>query len=173
MRIGLISDTHVPVDAKMIPRQILKLFDGVDLILHAGDVYEPSVLDELGSIAPLLVAQGDDDFELDHDVRVKMKHDIRLEDIPVSLTHTEPGLGPWSVFPDTMKHPEPGTYSYHNISGIMVFGHTHMPKLQFRGGYIFINPGSPTFPYYVCRPGTVVLLDLDADKAEVRFIQLD
>ena len=61
MRIGLISDTHIPDIEKKIPFEIMHSFRGVDLILHAGDVYSPSVLDDLDCIAPVLVARGDDD----------------------------------------------------------------------------------------------------------------
>ena len=61
MRIGLISDTHIPHDAKAIPPQVKEVFRGVDLILHAGDIYLSSVLDELEEIAPVLAARGDDD----------------------------------------------------------------------------------------------------------------
>ncbi len=61
MRIGLITDTHIPDAAGELPARIAEIFDGVDLILHAGDVYQSSVLDELERIAPVLVALGDDD----------------------------------------------------------------------------------------------------------------
>ena len=61
MRIGLISDTHIPDAAKALPPQVKEAFRDVDLIMHAGDLYEVSVLDELESIAPVLAALGDDD----------------------------------------------------------------------------------------------------------------
>ena len=57
MRLGLISDTHIPEVTKELPPQIAKALQGVDLILHAGDVYAPFVLDELERIAPVLVAK--------------------------------------------------------------------------------------------------------------------
>ena len=172
MRIGLISDTHIPVDAKILPGQIKDVFRGVDLILHAGDVYEVPVLDELERIAPLLVARGDDDFDLDDDGRVKEKHSINFDGISISLAHFEPGIGPWSVFPDSMEHPGPGSYKYQQITHVIVFGHTHMTKLQNRGGFLFLNPGSATWPYYIHRPGTVALLTIGSDETEVRIVQL-
>ena len=62
MRIGLISDTHIPDVARAIPRNVSRAFSGVDLILHAGDIQLASVLDELERIAPVLAARGDDDY---------------------------------------------------------------------------------------------------------------
>ena len=63
MRIGLISDTHMPERWPRLPSCIFSLFDGVDLILHAGDVGELWVLDELSLIAPVIAVHGNDDTE--------------------------------------------------------------------------------------------------------------
>ena len=172
-RIGLLSDTHIPVDARVLPAQIMEIFRGVDLILHAGDIYLPSVLDELENIAPVLAARGDDDFDVDDDGRVKDKHTLAIEGISISLSHTEPGLGPWSVFPDSRQEPGIASYQYEQVAGVLIFGHSHMPKLESRGGFLLINPGSPTFPYYVHRAGTVGLLTLTSNgAAEVSIVQL-
>ena len=53
MRIGLISDTRVPGGAKEVPPEVSAAFRGVDLILHAGGIHVPAVLDELERIAPV------------------------------------------------------------------------------------------------------------------------
>jgi len=172
MRIGLISDTHIPVDAKALPAQVKEIFHGVDLILHAGDVYLPSVLEELEHIAPVLVAQGDDDFEIVGDGRVKKEHTLTIEEVTISLTHIEPGLGPRSVFPNPRADLGPGSYQYPGVSGILVFGHSHMPEMKNRDGFLMVNPGSATFPYYTPRPGTVALLTVGRGGAEVRVVQL-
>ena len=70
MRIGLLSDTHIAWEEKELPRKVFEIFYGVDLILHGGDIYAHSVLDELGRIAPVLAALGDDDYTSD-DPRIK------------------------------------------------------------------------------------------------------
>ena len=172
-RIGLLSDTHIPVDAKVLPEQIKELFHGVDLILHGGDIYLISVLDELERIAPVLAARGDDDdFDITKDSRVKEKHNITVDGVDITLAHIEPGFGPWAVFPALQGATEPGNYHFETVSGIIVCGHAHMPKVVDRGGYLFINPGSPTFPLYVHRPGTVAILTLNSGGAEVNLIQL-
>ena len=57
MRIGILSDTHL-YNASMLPHQVEEVFSDLDLILHAGDIYDPSVLDRLERIAPVLAAKG-------------------------------------------------------------------------------------------------------------------
>ncbi len=61
MRVGVISDTHVPAIARSLPAAVFEVFKGVDLILHAGDVVELSVLDELRTIAPVEAVAGNMD----------------------------------------------------------------------------------------------------------------
>ncbi len=172
-RIGLISDTHIPDHAKEIPHKVKEIFRGVDLILHAGDIYEPSVLDDLERIAPVLAAEGDDDeYDVTSDKRVKKKQTLTVDGVNISVTHSEPGSGPWSVFPDSQEDLEETVFKYNNVAEIMVFGHSHRPKVQNRGNFLFVNPGSPTFPYYMHRPGTVALLTVSSGEVEVRIVQL-
>jgi putative phosphoesterase len=173
VRIGLLSDTHIPVDAKIIPGQIKEIFHGVDLILHGGDIYETWVLDELESIAPVLAAEGDDDdYDISGDRRVKKKHTITLGGFPLSLTHAEPGLGPWSVFPDSRENLQRSSFTYNAVESIMIFGHSHRPKVDCRGTFLMVNPGSPTFPYYMHRPGTVAVVTINSGGVEVQLKQL-
>ena len=61
MRIGLISDTHIPEAQPFLYPQVFEAFRGVDYILHAGDCHDLSVIDQLGAIAPIYVARGNGD----------------------------------------------------------------------------------------------------------------
>ena len=91
MRIGLITDTHIPDAASELPPQLTDVFQGVELILHAGDIYIPSVLDELERIAPVVAAQGDDEYMVTRaDRRVEEKHVLKLEGKTVWLVHISP-----------------------------------------------------------------------------------
>ncbi len=158
MRIGLISDTHIPIHARALPAQINEVFSGVDLILHAGDIYTVPVLDELGRIAPVLAAKGDDDFqEVINDSRVKWKHVLEMEGIVIWLTHVRP----WVLLPQPEKSPD-----------VIVFGHTHEAVIEDGGGMLQVNPGSATFPGYKREPGTVGLLTVALGKADAQIIQL-
>lgn len=169
MLIGLISDTHMPVDAKELPRKLEQAFRDVDLILHAGDVYAASVLSELGTIAPLLVSKGDDDYgQVLEDERMKEEHILTFEGITIRLVHE-------FIIESCMNNDGP-TQGSENTSGtppdIIIYGHTHKPALNHRGSFLTVTPGSATFPNYVCTPGTVGLLTIKSGKAQAQIIQL-
>ncbi len=175
MRVGLISDTHLPEVGKEIPPQVLEVFRGVDLILHAGDIYSPSVLDELERLAPVLAALGDDDYAK-ADKRVKEKHVLELAGQVLWLVHVGPlrfTSGQW-LRRDHLEEAQD------DRPGIIVFGHEHHPLVQRSNGILYVNPGSPTLLNHagdIYKPyrrglGTVALLNIDADKADARIVQL-
>ena len=95
MLVGLLSDTHIMSPSETLPPQIYSAFNGVDLILHAGDIWIPSVLDELESVAPVMAAWGDDDYEADlgGDSRMITDFSLRLDGIICWLTHVRPSYG--------------------------------------------------------------------------------
>ena len=59
--VGLIADTHIPVRAREIPRKVFEVFDKVDFIIHAGDLVDLSVIDDLEQLAPVLAVYGNMD----------------------------------------------------------------------------------------------------------------
>ncbi len=59
MRIGLISDTHVPEAGERMPAQVFDLLAGVDMVMHGGDMHLIDVLDWLEAIAPVIGARGE------------------------------------------------------------------------------------------------------------------
>jgi uncharacterized protein len=61
MRIGLLTDTHLPSTIRDLWNEVRTAFAGVDLILHGGDIVTPRVLDWLAEIAPTLAARGNND----------------------------------------------------------------------------------------------------------------
>lgn len=167
MLIGLLSDTHVRISgyrnslgqlcASELPIEIRDSFQGVDLILHAGDIYTLPVLDKLETVAPVLAAEGDDDpFEIANDKRVKHEHFITVEGVTIWLSH----YGLWSNSSQE-KHPD-----------VIVYGHTHRSAVEDHDATLRVNPGSPTFPSYKYTLGTVGLLKVDSGKAEVQIVQL-
>jgi len=168
MLIGLLSDTHIRAPGTRsnlgqlwgdtLPPQISEAFRGVDLILHAGDIYTLPVLEELEKVAPVLAAEGDDDpFEIVNDNRVKSKHILSIEGITIGLAHQFEAwdLGKQERLPD-----------------VIVFGHLHKPSLERRNGVLWVNPGSPTFPNYRYELGTVALLTVNDGKAEAQIVKL-
>jgi putative phosphoesterase len=164
MIIGLLSDTHIPDHAKKLPEQLKDVFRGVDLILHGGDIFSISVLDELELIAPVLAAEGDDDLSLTaRDRRVERKQTINIEGTTIWLVHQKPNsLPPVSKEAPRLEGPP----------DVIVYGHTHQAMLEKKGGILQINPGSPTFPNYRLQLGTVGLLTVNSGKVEAKIIQL-
>ena len=170
MRIGLVSDTHIPEVGTELPPEVTEALRGVDLILHAGDIYIPSVLDDLERIAPVLAARGDDDYGATlADRRVKEKHILTLEGQTLWLVHMRPlylTSGWWltqsSSEPSKDEHPD-----------IVVFGHEHRTTVQHYYDILFVNSGSPTFLNYRRELGTIGILDLDSGKAEAHIVQLE
>ena len=180
MRIGLISDTHIPVATDKIPPQVKEVFQGVDLILHAGDIYVVRVLDELQSIAPVLAARGDDDFgAVVADERVEEEHSLLFGGIRVSLSHV---IEHPQLLRDRMRslrartppqqHPNLTKEWSGNVTDIFVFGDTHQDIIDYYQGFLLVNPGSPTLPNYISKPGTVGLLTITPGKVEAQIIQL-
>lgn len=159
MRIGLISDTHIPDHADELPEQLKDAFRGVELILHAGDIYTISVLDELELIAPVLAAEGDDDpYTTASDRRVKIRHILNIDGTTIWLQHQRP----WSWSTDSREAPD-----------VIVCGHAHSTTISnLDGDILLVNPGSATFPHYKHELGTVALLTVSAGKAEANIVQL-
>jgi len=164
MLIGLVSDTHIPNHAKRLPDELKEAFRGVDLILHGGDIYSVSVLNELEAIAPVLAAQGDDDTSFTaSDNRVKLKHIIGIDGVTIWLMHEKPKSMP-RVSREIPWLDDP--------PDAIVFGHTHEAIIENHQGILHVNPGSPTFPQYNLRLGTVGLMTIESGKVEARIIQL-
>jgi len=168
MFIGLIADTHIrdrghkaslgQLVTAALPIQIKDVFIGVDLILHAGDIYTLPVLDTLEKIAPVLASEGDDDpFEIMNDKRVKMEHVLEVEGITIWLIHDYETIS---------------LNNYYKLPDVIISGHTHKPSLLNDEGIIHINPGSPTFPKYQEKLGTVGLLEVKSGKVKTKIIEL-
>ena len=166
MRIGLVTDTHLPALHRQLDDlgpEAAEFFASVDLILHAGDVTAPSVLDWLAQFASVVVAQGNNDGFADprmkpvqvldfHGWRIGMVHNLAPERRPVEVLRE--------------RH-----FGMH--VDIMIAGHTHLERLEQRDGVTLINSGSPILPHHKdTRHGTVGLLELAPGRlhAEIRLL---
>jgi putative phosphoesterase len=164
MRIGLISDTHIPEACDHLPEAVFAAFAGVDLVMHAGDVYVNRVLDELARIAPVIAAIGNGDegldghrFKLAPDERVRTAHLLEIEGVRIGLAHALPTPDETSeqVFQNAMRAHFGGPVD------VLVMGHSHLEGVVRFGGTMVVNPGSATLPRnLVGVPGTVALLEI-------------
>ncbi|MCJ7744203.1 MAG: YfcE family phosphodiesterase [Dehalococcoidales bacterium] len=169
MRIGLLSDTHIPEAETELPRELLTAFQGVDLILHAGDIYVRSVLDELARIAPVLAARGDDDYGSTlTDERVKEKHILNLEGRKVWLVHQRPYYLTTSWWRDQHTADQPKD----DHPDIVVFGHEHRTVVENDYDILFVSPGSPTFLHYLRGLGTIGIMEIKDGKVDVNIVRL-
>jgi uncharacterized protein len=165
MRIGLISDTHIPEACEHLPPRVFEVLDGVDLVMHAGDVYVNRVLDELGAIAPVLAALGNGDEGLDghryrldtDDERVREAHVFEIEGVRIGLVHAIPT-------PDETSEEVFRRAIERNFGGpvdVIVQGHSHVEGVVRYGETLVVNPGSATLPRnLVDVPGTVAILEI-------------
>jgi putative phosphoesterase len=127
----VIADTHIPRRTKALPKDLLPHLERADLVMHAGDLMAPALLDELAAHAPVRVVRGNLDppdrdlpesleFEFGG-VRVAMIHDSgRKQGRRARLRRR---------FPDAR---------------VVVFGHSHIPFLEDEDELMLLNPGSPT-----------------------------
>jgi putative phosphoesterase len=182
VRIGLISDTHIPGVVMEVPSKVNKAFEGVDMILHAGNVYTPKILDWLERIAPVRVAGSlDRDKQCHSDPRVEEKQVLEVEGHTIGVIHDlmVPGFGGW-VYPGTLtnnfhydgSHPIVPDEMFGKAVDIVVFGHTCTVMVEEHGGTMLINPGSPTLRDQLMKIGTVVVLELTPQKREATIIDL-
>lgn len=163
--IGLISDTHIDSPNERLPSQVHGVFRGVDLILHAGDIWIPTVLDELENTAPTLAARGDDDRDIDigDDHRIKEHQIITFEGYTIYLMHSKPHLRKLlTLTQDSASHPD-----------IVVYGHNHRSGIERHNGTLLVNPGSPTVPRYIPRLGTVGLIHIKRGNIDTQIVQLE
>ncbi len=134
VRIAVLADTHSPRYWKRCPPAVAAALDGVDLILHAGDVCRVETLDELVTFAPVLAVRGNNDGE---DVAAWGAVDVLetdLADLPIAMLHDS---GPAKGRGARLKRRFPD-------ASLVVFGHSHIPWDELHEGQRAFNPGSPT-----------------------------
>lgn len=133
MKIGVLSDTHLRA-GQSLPLFVWDHLQGVDLILHAGDILSSYVISDLEAIAPVRAVRGNcDGWEVAH---LPGSDIIEIEKIRIGLVHGYSGSG---TTPDRALK----TFAQDRVNAV-VFGHSHIPLLEWRGDILLFNPGSPT-----------------------------
>ena len=165
MRIGLITDSHLPGQIRdlgelgQLPQEFLS---SVDLIMHGGDLTSPIVLDWCEQFAPVICSTGNNDPI--PDPRMKEVQILETEGWTIGMIHSLEGQ--FRPIKDLQKlFPKP--------VNIMISGHTHQERLEYREGVVLINSGSITFPQHKeVRLGTVGILEIESQKLKVDIFPL-
>jgi len=151
--IGLISDTH-----GMLRPGLAAAFEGVELILHAGDVGGRQVVDELSLIAPVLAVRGNID-------------PIDGAGFPRELVHDVGGLTLHMSHGHELGHPTPDGLLACYPADIIVYGHTHKALVHRSGRRLVVNPGAAGPRRFFAVP-SVGRLAIENGLAEVEIIEL-
>jgi uncharacterized protein len=119
--VGVISDTH-----GLLRPEALDVLRGSDMIIHAGDVGKPELINRLGEVAPLHVVCGNID-KGSWAAALPMTELVEVGDHPFFVLHDI-----------TQLDVDPVAAGF----AAVVFGHSHRPSIETRNGVLFLNPGS-------------------------------
>jgi uncharacterized protein len=159
--VGLISDTHVPKRARCIPKRVFEIFEGADYIIHAGDLVDLSVVDELEQIAPVLAVRGNSD-NLEVAGALPKLNSLKIFDWKIGVIHDQNILDGL----DTMSEVARG-----NGFDVFVYGHTHVADVRWENKILYINPGSPTDPTGVMNKPSVGLLKITREAITPQIVE--
>jgi uncharacterized protein len=128
---AVIADTHIPRRAKALPEGLAPYLERADLILHAGDLMDPRLLDLLSTYAPTGAVHGNLDRP---EARLPGTLQFEFGGARVAMIHDS---GPKKGRRGRMRRRFPE-------ARVVVFGHSHIPWLDDEDGLLLLNPGSPT-----------------------------
>lgn len=150
LRVGVISDTH-----GLLRPEALDAMVGVDLIIHAGDIGGEAILDDLGTLAPVVAVRGNMDRE-GWAYSLPLNETVALKN---SLIHVIHDLSRIDLDPAA--------------SGmrVVISGHSHMPAVIQKDGVLFLNPGSAG-PRRFKLPLSVALLHIRGKSVKAEVVQL-
>jgi uncharacterized protein len=178
VKIGLISDTHMPDRWKRLPENVFAAFADVHLILHAGDVGKLWVLDELSQIAPVIAVHGNDETP-EATAALPYLQTLSIAGHRLVMTHAH--------YPDRAeelasrtndwesKFERRANFAKEHGASICIFGHTHIPMTIEYDGIQLINPGAIASgnPWSKQTVQTVAILTLEKAQApQVEHIDL-
>ena len=153
MLVGLLSDTH-----GLVRPELFTALQGVDLILHAGDVGGREVVIELRGIAPVQAVYGNTDPPGEPGLMKSLR--LELAGVAVHVSHGH-----------ELGSPAPEKLVQHYDADVIVYGHTHKPLIERHGGQLVINPGAAGPRRFHLKP-SVARLRLDAGRADAELVWL-
>jgi uncharacterized protein len=134
VRLAIISDTHMPRGNRALPPACLEQLRAADAILHAGDLMELSVLTDLEALGPPVHAVRGNVDSPQLQARLPLTRIVDAAGARIAIIHD---AGPSTGRLERMRRRFPDAQA-------VVFGHSHIPLHEERGGFAIFNPGSPT-----------------------------
>jgi len=151
MKIGVISDTH-----GMLRQSALEALQGVDLIVHAGDVGLQRVLADLEEVAPVAAVRGNVDWP-DKVGQLPLTRIVQAETALLYILHDRQSLD--------LDPPVAGFSA-------VISGHSHHPGIEWKDGVLFLNPGSAG-PRRFSLPISLAILEVSGQTLVPRLVELD
>lgn len=149
--VGVISDTH-----GLLRPEALRALQGSDYIIHAGDIGDPQILDHLATIAPVTAVRGN----VDHGAwaqKIPATNVLEIGEVSIYVLHS---LQELDLKPEAAK------------LAAVIYGHSHVPKLEWKNGVLYFNPGSAG-PRRFKLPVSVGRLFLTNGKLESEVVKLE
>jgi|SRR5687767_13332714 putative phosphoesterase len=150
-RVGLISDTH-----GLLRPEAIAFLRGSDVIVHAGDIGNASVLKELKALAPLTVVRGNNDKGRWAE-KIAEAEVLRIDDVFIYVLHN---------LADLDLDPVAAGFQ------VVVSGHSHQPSVEERDGVLYVNPGS-SGPRRFKLPIAVGELEVAGQSAKAKLVELE
>jgi putative phosphoesterase len=151
--VGLIADTH-----GLVRPEVFSALEGVELILHAGDVGGTDVLTELSAIAPVHAVVGNTDAP--GQPGLKREIGLRLEGLTIHVSHGH-----------ELGRPTVERLLARYGADVIVYGHTHRPLIERSGPRLVVNPGAAGPRRFDLKP-SVARLTIENGEAAVQLIWL-
>jgi len=149
--VGVLSDTH----GHLYP-EVMRALEGVDHIVHAGDVGSPQVVAALRAIAPLTAVRGNCDYDT-WAQELPTYAEIELEGVRMLVGHIESQLRP--RVEAAARDGDMGGYA------VVITGHSHLAAMETRESTLYLNPGSAG-PRRFSRPRTIARLTIRPSQTE-------
>lgn len=172
MNIGIISDTHGYFDPRLS-----EALRGADQIIHAGDVGSQEVLDELSLIAPVTAVRGNVDSP---EMHLPVTTMVQWEGAQIEILHILPVaqslVERWSrrTALTGIKAAQRDRFlkSFHSLTRVIVFGHSHRPCLAALESRLYLNPGSAGKKRFSL-PRCYAWMELSRGRAHVKILPLE
>ncbi|MGI8926323.1 MAG: metallophosphoesterase family protein, partial [Tepidiformaceae bacterium] len=155
---------------------VLEVLRGVDAILHAGDIHDLSLIDQLSALAPTYAARGNGDDGSGgrpiqpFDSRLREAWLLEFDGLSIGITHDMP----IPQYPPNLTVARAMQRHFGRTGlDVVVYGDTHVEAIDVIDGTLCVNPGSPTYPHNLdTRLGTLGFLDIVNGRPEATIWQL-